>query len=251
MASRSTLVASLVVVVLLAGCSGFLGGSPSNPDEFDHADGFSADGITDGQQAVESYEEAVRGQGNYTGTYRYNITAGENESAVELDYRVDFDDERGYQRFYAESDGSAGAREIYYADDQQYYQTTIDGEVYRSGVENQSFPAEDLTAVRAIEPLLTNASDYETSVDERDGTPVVVYEANDIGNASHLYTAEEADDVSDFRAQFAVDSEGIVHTAEYELSYTVDGEERSLVLTFELSELGETTVEQPDWTSDV
>lgn len=252
MASRWTLVATLVVVVLLAGCSGFLGGDAAgSPEEFDHADGFSADGVTDGEQAVQTYDAAIREKGNYTGTYQYNITADGNQSVARLDYRIDFDSERGYQQFYAESDGSEGSREFFYEGDQRYYRTTVDGEQYRGGVEEQEFPAEDLTAAEAIRPLLTNASNYETSVDERDGTSVVVYESGDIGNASELYAVENPDDVTGFSAQFAVDADGVVHTAEYELSYTSDGVERSLVLTFELSNLGETSVERPDWTDDV
>ena len=251
---RSTLALSFVVVaVLLAGCSGLVGddGGPDDPEEFDYADGFSAEGITDGERAIESHEQALRDRGNYTGEYRYDILSGGNETVVEVDYRVDFEAERGFQRFHAEGGGSTGTRELYYQDGQRYQRTLVDDEQVQADAADQEFPADDLTADEAIRPLLNNASDYETRLEERHGTDVVVYETNDIGEASDFYSVDDPEDVTEFRAQFAVDSTGLVHTAEYELTYLADGEEQSLSLTFELSELGQTTVERPAWTEDL
>jgi hypothetical protein len=254
MDSRSTLALSVVVVVvLLAGCSGLLGdgGGTDDPEEFAYADGFSAEGVTDGDQAIESHEQALKDRGNYTGTYRYDILSGGNETVVEVDYRVDFQEERGYQRFHAEGNGSAGTRELYYQDGRRYQRTLVDDEQVQASANDQPFPADDLTADEAIQPLLNNASDYETSVDRRHGTDVVVYETTDIGEASDLYSVEDPENVSDFSAQFAVDSTGLVHTAEYEITYVTDGEEQTLSMSFELSQLGETTVERPEWTNDL
>lgn len=250
MASRSTLVASLAVLVLLSGCSGFLGGQPGSPQEVDLADGVTADGVADGEQALESHEEAVRNLDSYTAAYSYDISSGGNESVAEMEYRVNPDGERGYERFFAESDGSEGTQGYYYTANRTYYQTTVDGEVARSGVANQSFPAGELTAAEAIQPLLTNATDYETSVGERHGTTVVVYETDDIGNATGLYDVGSPDDVHEFSAQFAVDADGVVHTAEYDISYTANGEERSLAMSFEVSDIGATSVDRPDWTAE-
>ena len=245
--------AVVVAAVLLAGCSGLVGdgGQPDDPEEFDYADGFSADGVTNGDRAVESHEQAVQQRGNYTGEYRYDILSGGNETVVDVDYRVDFEAERGFQRFHAEGGGSTGTRELFYADDRRFQRTLVDGEQVQATADDHPFPVEDLTAAEAIRPLLNNASDYETNVGERDGTAVVVYETNDIGEASELYSVEDPEDVTDFSAQFAVDSTGLVHTAEYEITYVADGEEQTLSMTFELSELGSTTVERPGWTEEV
>lgn len=255
MESRSTLALAVVVVaVLLAGCSGLVGdggGQPDDPEEFDYADGFSADGVTDGDRAVESHGQALQDRGNYTGEYEYDIISGGNETVVEVEYRVDFEAERGFQRFHAEGGGSTGTRELYYADDRRFQRTLVDGEQVQATTNDHSFPVDDLTAAEAIRPLLNNASDYETTVGERHGTAVVVYETNDIGEASDLYSVEDPEDVTDFRAQFAVDSTGLVHTAEYELTYVADGDEQTLSMTFDLSELGSTTVQRPAWTEEV
>ena len=57
-------------------------------------------------------------------------------------------------------------------------------------------------------------------------------------------------DVSAFSATFAVDSEGVIHSASYDITYTTKGEEQTVTMEFELSDLGETSVERPDWADE-
>ena len=85
MVKRSTLAVSLVVVlVLLSGCSAVLDGSngdgtgagtetPDSAEEFDYADGFGPNGITDSQQALESYQSAVEARGSYASTHGFDV----------------------------------------------------------------------------------------------------------------------------------------------------------------------------------
>lgn len=252
MVSRSTIVASVVVLALLAGCAGLVGDDDSaeEPGTFDYPDGFSAEGVVDGDRAVEGYERAVRARGNYTGSYRYDVETGEGESVAEVEYRVDFESERAYQRFAAQADGSEATRELYQESDRRYYRSTVDGEVVGLDAERRPFRPEELTAVEAIRALLTDASGYEASLAERNGTAVAVYETTDLGNTTHLVGVDDPDEVTDFRGRFAVDSEGLIRTAEYELTYVADGDERRLAMAFDLSAPGETTVERPAWADE-
>ena len=105
MVKRSTLAVSLVVLVLLSGCSALVGNdgsgngngagtaTPVDPAEFEYADGYGPDGVTDGEQALESYQSAVEAQGSYTGTYDYEVVTGEGETTVQVTNRVDFENE--------------------------------------------------------------------------------------------------------------------------------------------------------------
>ena len=127
MVKRSTLAVSLVVVlVLLSGCSTVLDGgngagteTPVSAEEFDYADGFGPNGITDGQQAVESYQSALKARGSYTGTYSYGVRASDGNSTLDVENRVDFESQQGYQRFDVDSPMYSGWIESYYEDDMQ------------------------------------------------------------------------------------------------------------------------------------
>lgn len=260
MVSRSTLAVSVVVVVLLAGCSGLAGDSggdgtpepegtpvPEDPSEFDYADGFGPDGITDDQQAVDSYDTAVQSQGSYTGDYDYTIDTQDGETLVEGNYRVDFENEQALRTVAVETADANGTSESYFGDGQQYNRSSYNGQYGDVASSNQTFPASELTASEAIEPFLLNASQYDASVEQRDGETVVVYESSDIEGAGSFLGVDSAENVSSFDASFVVDSEGLIHAAEYEITYTVDGNERTVDMSFELSSLGETTVERPSW----
>lgn len=251
MVTRSTLAVSLVVVVLLAGCSGLVGDDGAgDPEDFEYADGFSADGVTDGTAARESYATAVQSEDSYTAEYTLDNDTGEGQTVFEATYRADFEGELGYQRFDVDDDGDESVIELYYADGEIYFRIDPSNDDETSGVEEREFNADELTVTEPIRPLLTNETEYETRVDERHGTEVAVYEASDVGNASHLYGEADAD-VTAFQAQFAVDSDGVIHTAEYELTVEADGETKTLTMTFELSDLGGTEVDRPAWVDEI
>ena len=110
MVKRSTLAVSLVVVlVLLSGCSAVLDGgsgdgngagteAPDSAEEFDYADGFGPNGITDGQQALESYQSAVEARGSYASTYGFDVRANDGNTSLDVENRVDVENQQGYQR---------------------------------------------------------------------------------------------------------------------------------------------------------
>lgn len=259
MVSRATLTVVLAAFVLLSGCSGLIGGGngapsgtptdelPDDPEEFDYASGFGADGVTDGETALETYNDAVQAQGSYTGEYGYVVRTPNGTTDVDVEYRVDFESEQAYQKAVVESPEVNATLDTYYENDTRYSWAKYQGERGNVGVENETFPPEQLTASEAIQPLLLNATDYEATVERQNGQQVVVYETNEIGNANGVLGVNDPDSISNFEATFVVDSEGLIHSASYQLEFVTGGEERSATMEFELTELGETTVERPDW----
>lgn len=258
MVSRATLTVVLTVFVLLSGCSGLIGGGEGtatatqteelpSADEFDYAAGFSAEGIADGQTALETYNDAVQAQGSYTGDYGYVVRTPNGTTDVDVEYRVDFDAEQAYQKAVIESPQVNATLDTYYEGDKRYSWAAYEGERGDVGVENETFPPEQLTASEAVQPLLLNASEYEATVERRNGQQVVVYETTNIDNAGGILGVDDPDSVTNFEATLVVDSEGLIHSASYQLDFVVDGQERSATMEFELKDLGETTVERPDW----
>jgi len=262
MVKRSTLAVSLVVVlVLLSGCSAVLDGgngvgngdatdAPDSPEEFDYADGFGPDGVTDGQQAVETYQSAVKAQGSYTGTHSYDVRASDGNTSVDVENRVDFESQQGHQRFDVDSPEYSGWVESYYEDDTRYQRSEIDGQRSNVSVNEQNFTTAELTSTDPIRALLSNVSAYETSVEQRGGTTVAVYEASGTEGIEAFYGINESTDISAFSATFVVDSEGLVRSATYDITYTNESEEQTVTMEFELTGLGETSVERPDWVDE-
>ena len=262
MVKRSTLAVSLVVVlVLLSGCSAVLDGgngdgtgagteAPDSAEEFDYADGFGPNGITDGQQALESYQSAVEARGSYASTHGFDVRANDGNTSFDVENRVDFENQQGYQRVDVDSPAYSGWVESYYEDDTRYQRSEVGGERSSVSVDEQNFTTAELTSTDPIRPLLSNVSSYEVSVEQRDGTTVAVYERSGTEGIDSFYNIDESTDVSAFSATFAVDSEGVIHSASYDITYTTEGEEQTVTMEFELSDLGETSVERPDWADE-
>ena len=261
MVKRSTLAVSLVVVlVLLSGCSAVLDGgsgdgtgagteTPNSAEEFDYADGFGPNGITDSQQALESYQSAVEARGSYASTHGFDARANDGNTSVDIENRVDFENQQGYQRADVDSPTYSGLFESYYENDTRYRRSEVGGQSNVS-VDEQDFTTAELTSTDPIRPLLSNVSSYEVSIEQRDGTTVAVYERSGAEGIDSFYNLNESTNISAFSATFAVDSEGIVHSASYDITYTTEGEERTVTMEFELSDLGETSVERPDWVDE-
>ena len=267
------LVVALVALVLLAGCATLVGddgggqgvdGSHSadegtgdvdgelagDVDSFDYPAGYDADGVDDGHRALEAYESALLAAGTFEGAYRYVATTEDGETAVSVEYAVDFDQERALQHVSIEAPDGDVTTDAYYADGQLHQRSSfgdVDSDVT---VEDEPFPEEGLTAAEAVGPLLTNATGYDVTVDELDGDVVAIYETDDLAGGEALLGVEAAENVTDFEARFVVDERGVVRESTYTVTYDHDGRERIAELSFEVSALGGPTVVRPDWADE-
>ena len=254
MARRSTVAVALVVVLaLLAGCSAVLdggnGAGEGDPSTFDYAEGYGPDGVTDGQAAVRSHQSGVVDRGSYTGSYTYTYDTDEGTRDFEVENRVDFEAEQGLQRADVTYPDQEAVITIYRDSDTRYRRSEFDNQT-SVNTANDSFDATNLTATDPVRPLLVNVSGYDSSTDERNGDAVVVYETNGTDGVDALPDINESATITDFSATVAVDGDGVVRSASYEVSYEVDGDERELSVEYELSGFGETAVERPAWVED-
>lgn len=262
MVRRSTVAVLLVVVlVLLSGCSAVLDGNgngngsgngngatdaPDDPSSFDYADGYGPDGVTDGQAALESHRSSVIARGSYTGRYTYDIEDSDGSRLVDIDTRVDFEGEEGRQRADVDTPQATGKIDIYRDSETRYRKSVFNNQTSFSS-SNQSFDPENLTSTEPIQPLLLNLSEYEASVEERNGVTVIVYERNGTEGVDSFLGINESADVTSFSATFAVDTDGVVRSANYQMTYTLNGSERGLAVEYSLSSFGETSVDRPAW----
>lgn len=249
MVSRSTIAVALVVAMaMLGGCSGILGdGSANSPDEFDYADGFNADGINDSEQAAETYRQALSNKSNYTATIQQNFSGGDINLAYERINRVDIDDEHAYQR--TEFLDESLQQEVYHGSERR---VTRQSNATQEEVvaEDTDFRLDDLTGRGVLSQLLSESAEFKTSVEERDGASVVRYEASGNESATEMYNFNEETPTS-FSASLAVDSEGVVRSASYDLTYeNANGQEQTVTLNFEVTDINDTSVERPDWAED-
>jgi len=263
MVRRSTVAVLLVILVLSSGCSAILGGNgngngagngdgngASDPSTFDYADGYGPDGVVDGEAAVESHQSGVIDRGSYTGSYTYTIERTDGSIVTEVKHRVDFQAEEGFQRAEFDSQNAAGVVKIYRDSDTRYERSDINNQTSVQSSES-SFDARNLTATDPVRPLLENVSEYETSIDERGGETVVVYEKTDAEGIDSFLAVEDSADVNAFNATMAVDGDGVVRSARYEIVYTnEDGDQQTLTVEYELTAFGETSVDRPAWTDD-
>ena len=261
MRTRSALAVSLLLVcVLLAGCSALLddgngdgasvgGTADPTPDAstFDYADGFGPDGVVDGSAAVESHMSGLIAAGSYMTTFDYTVDTAEGTRVDDVEQRVDFDAVRGRQQVVSDRPNFNRTVEVYRTDDTLYSRSETENDTSFQRRE-QAFDAENLTALGPIRPLLLNISGYEASVGDRDGTAVVVYEKDSSEGVDSFYGIRDSVNITSFSGRFAVDADGVVRSASYELGYVVGGEERTLTVEYTVSAVGETSVSEPDWT---
>jgi hypothetical protein len=258
MVRRSTLAVALVVVLAsLSGCSAVLdggngdanGAGEGDPSTFDYADGYGPEGVTDGQAAVRSHQSGVVDRDSYTGSYTYTYDTDEGTTDIEVENRVDFEAEQGLQRADVTYPDQEAVVTTYHDSDTRYQRSEFDNQT-SVNTANDSFDATNLTATDPVRPLLVNVSAYESSTAERNGDAVVVYETNGTDGVDAFLDVNESATITDFSATVAVDGDGVVRSASYDVSYEVDGEERDLTVEYELSGFGETSVERPAWVED-
>lgn len=243
MVNRSTIALALVTVALLAGCSGLIGdgaAGPDSPEEFEYADGYSADGVTSVERASQSHREAIDGVESFM--YSYNVSVPSREHTEECTV----DEANGMA--YCNIATPAGNAEIYFEGDRRIIrQNTSDGE--RVLARNRSFNKTSLTGWSVPTDALRNSTGYETSVDEQDGTPVVVYRMNGSKAAEEVYGVTGGN-VTAFSVEFSVDADGLIREVSYELTYIENNEEVDVSLSFRLSNINDTSVERPEWSDE-
>lgn len=248
---RHYTVLGVVLLVLLAGCSGvpFAGddtdGEIANGaengfedenggDDLVYPSGYEESGVTDVDAALSVHESAVaeRSELHLESSIQLTIPDENGEEAVqELTLETSVD-ESGAERSRIELTDTTA--ETYRSADGSVYTRIDDGENVQY---DEEVTEPDVVSIEAFEEALT-ATDL-TLEDVSDGDPVLLTYTG----SGTLDGDTEFGDVEDVETEIVVDADGAIHS--YHVSYTVpDGADVEATFEFEYEDV---TVDEPDW----
>jgi hypothetical protein len=264
---RRAATALLVAMVALAGCSlpgGDLGmgddpneagtddgSTPTATPEFEYPAGFSEDGVDDVEVALEGHTVALANSSGFALAYSAAVDSEERSSVLTYDERVEPRAEEALVRVNVTSGNVSGHYEQYYTADSIYVKAK------RPGSENVTYSNESrpydvsqfVGAEGFIRPVLENVTFESSRVVTRDGDRVVEYDDGRLREAGRLPTGDiESGDVTEFSAAMEVHPDGTIRAIQYEATVEEDGRERHLSISIQVTDVGATTVDAPEWT---
>jgi len=242
------LTAAIALLVLAAGCAGSLDGESET--------GYDANGSElDGATLTNQTTDAVESSGSYTLNSTARIT-GERQgqtvtSGTDEARQIEFESDRGVRstdRTLSSDRGTQSVSAVVYTDgDTSYRRQNASGNVSYDVQEGGYSGAGSTTPVNTTD----FDQNYTSFVDEFgwehngtdtvDGVTVTSYTTVQNGTSAGIRNAS---------GRMLIDSDGVIR--ELTLSYTfIDaGSPTTIELSIVLSDLGSTTVEEPDWVSD-
>lgn len=241
----------LAVALLTAGC---LGGpseqtttapSPETATatatptpEPDYPTGFGASGVTNATAAASAHADALLASDGFTFAFNVSRANGGERRGVYRS-RVDLVDRQVWT--YVARPGTAYVQ--FYGNGTVYEKVTQSGETtYQSY--DASIPLNGTTGRATVQQLLSGV-DYGEATAVEDGFE---YESTALQDARGIVGVRKAN-VSAFSATVLVGENGVVRTITYTATYTQDGTEHTVTATLSVTDLGETDVTRPDWTS--
>ena len=250
----------VVVTVVLAGCSG--GGVPDGTAA-PSTDGADTNGQNDGGSAsgsdslsLSAADSQLRAAGSFTTEWSYTIDGTDGILEVSDRYAVDLDANRSVERFSSSTPEGATGYEIFIADGTSYT---------RQGEGEQAFYQVSEQSPNVFQSATGRASGFYGSLEEDaqrvgretfDGVSVTRYEYADTsawqtynqGLASGTFDSDENVTVTDFEIATLVDDDGIARLTTWTLTgETESGETVSIEWRYSLTDIGSTTVEDPEW----
>ena len=279
---RRGIILAVVLVVVLAGCSGD-DGQPAQTtttattmmddgdgdmmdDETDGTttDMMDDDGMMDGDSMMDGMgdldrtaaQEALREAGSFTATWTFSGTDEDGvESQVGYTYYADLDQNRVHVIFSAAGTDqpTQAAWEMYSADGMTYTYFGSEAGAFYQVQQEELEVVDDAVGWAGIYAHGDMGGLERTGTEQFDGVTVARYELTD--EQSMFWTsgaAQQAGEdpevtVTDFRYVVLVDENGISRHEEWSYEGTSDGEPVSGSWEYSLTDVGSTTVAEPEW----
>ena len=249
------LVLGLAALVAMAGCSS-LSGLGGGGDGGAAGNGYGvAAGDLDGETVDNASATVVESAGSYTLTTDVTSNSTRNDRAVQTagttTTRVDLDDERGIRE--QESTTTVGSQSrnttvVVYTNETDTYGKQGTGEDATYGTASSGLPIRPVTVSGFDQNFASIVDGIEWSDGTEatvDGVAVTRYEASGVANASALLgPGASAEDVS---GSIAIDGDGLVREFSLTLSFSSNDVTTTTDVTVRITDVGSTTVEEPDW----
>jgi len=246
------LLAALAFAFLLttAGCSAIadLGGTETPTTGADAVPGVENDRLANETVLLDTHQAALVEQGFVT-DIRVNATAEQRTRDGRKVGRVQRNQQTtvvagGTGYTFSLTNAGTGARFDEWANE-SYRATRLqsgDQTTYREG---QPRDATQLAGTSILQSYLTEEFTVE-SVEETDGRTLVTLTSTTVPDEEGA-VPENATDVRDYEATLVVDTEGRVHSLEVTAAYTIQGEEATLLVSYDLQRTGVESVTRPEW----
>lgn len=261
---KAILVVAVAALAILAGCTGGNGpgtATPANNSTATPADGQSIEPVAELNASYlnNNTEAAVEDGGSYTSETAYylyvNTTRGESESWTNSTQRVDFESDQGAReatQAFLGDQPTTTTQNVYTANGTTYQRLNSSlGMSYdvQTGDGGTVRPV-NLTSFQQNYTFLTSSFAYEANGTETvDGTTTVRYSSTNLTDDSYFVSSEDAT-VSDASSTLYVDDDGVVRRASISYNVTATTGSSATDLTISLTDIGSTTVEEPDWIDD-
>lgn len=255
---RKIITVAVVALLVFSGCSAINGGgggdgttTQTGPDGTTTSDaGDVSDPIyetpLDGETVAENHEAVVADANSFTLVSTSNQSQGDRSASSQSTLKGVYDsgeyssvqEARGRTvEQYVFANGSAYQRLEQSSGDTQYT------------VPRRTANASTIASGQI--PSFVDAFEYEfVGTETVDGTETQVYEASgvsDLNTSAPGFSELDTENVTNVGAHLYITEDGLVKQFGYELSLTTDGQEASVEVSQRFTNLGETTVEPPEW----
>jgi flagellin FlaA/flagellin FlaB len=262
MHSRQSVAITIVIAALVAvaGCtSGMLedpSGTNEDPsgtdsstnktlDDLSLPDGTSEEAVENGSALAAAHTSALSETG-YTVEVTALLSSGqESENST---YVVRRDTETGelYQRVVQESGGDEQRRFAYANATATYEKRGTDSPSYDVNRDTTSDDQATNNVVNAVETLVPAGNWTDPSVVSVDGQTLVEYDFAGIPSDAEFFQPETVTNAS---GSLLVDQQGVVHRVTLNVTQERDGTVSETDIDYRVAELGDVSVEKPDWVS--
>ena len=243
----------LGLLVVLAGCT-----AVGSDDGDAGATSPASDGPSDSESGgdgdvnlVENRTAALRTAGGYTSVWKMvSSREGEVVGGMTYTHAVDYENERSSFSMQVTSEGEASNdHETFHADGVSYVRYGT-GEDATYQVNEAPFAPDD--TLFAVQSYVTDADDLSafvaTGTETYDGVAVTRYERTDRPTWVNAQSPDEAFTWTEFTYSVLVDEDGLVRSEGWSgEGVDADGVGQSMEFSYSLTDVGSTTVEEPDW----
>lgn len=258
-------IAGVAVLVGLAGCNTGGNGTPTATGTDDATTDTAPEPLEeiDGEQLTNATAATIEEAGSYTlsqsGSFESSGPQGESSTDSNSTTRVDFEAERGIRETSQTFTNANQTREletsVYTDGDTSYRQrNSSQGVQYAS----QTGDGTGLSAIRTVNvtsfpqnyTAVTDGFEWEANGTETiDGTPTVRYTSTNVSDSSTFVGVENVT-VRNASSTLYVDSDNVIRRASLEYTVEDNSTTYSIETTVTLTDIGSTTVEEPDWLSE-
>jgi len=260
----------VVLTVVLAGCSGGGvtdgGDTDGNPADTPGTDAPATDGSTAGTAttggpptdeslSLTAPDTRLREAGSFATEWSYTVTEADGTtSSLTQRYRVDLEENRSLQRFRTTGPDSSLDVETFVADGTSYTRYG-DGDQVQYVSSDQPASVFETATGRASGFTADLESDASfVGTETYDGVTVSRYEYDNTAEwqayGGSLFGSENVS-VTEFTVAVLVDRDGVARLTMWTLSGEADdGTPVSAAWRYSVTDIGSTTVEDPDWLAD-